>query len=134
MGTWGFGNLENDGALDWLQDFSDEPNNIKFNSAFLLIMDNDEYIEATDCEEALAAAEVIAAIEGNACAGFPEEDLELILKAEMQLNPDHKKMALLAIEKIASHSELKELWEESEDGMKWYESLKDLQHRLKSKS
>lgn len=132
MGAWGTGNFENDDASDWLNDFCDNPDEKQILDALLSVTetDEDEYLEAPDCSVALAAAEVVAALK-NAPNAISDELQECLSALEIEADADMVASALLAMERIRTNSELKELWDESEDVAQWYKALADLETRLK---
>jgi hypothetical protein len=83
------------------------------------------------CEEALAAAEVVAALRGKPLEELPEE-VNAFVKEQGKKPPPAKlvKLAVTAVERIAEESDLKERWDETEDAKDWQASLKDLLKRL----
>lgn len=133
MGAWGSGNFENDEASDWLNDFCDSPDEERILNALLSVTetDEDEYLELPDCSIGLAAAEVVAALNDAPNAAIPDEVKVCVSELEMELDANMVSSALLAIERIKTNSELKELWDESEDADQWYAALADLETRLK---
>ncbi len=130
METWGYGNFENDSALDWLMDFAEEPSLEKIRSAFNMIEDSEGMAESLDCEEALAAAEVVALLCGATSGEFPEEELELINNSGFKCSSDLTASAIEIIQKIKQNSELKELWDESDETEQWLEEVNELEQRL----
>lgn len=92
----------------------------------------DEYVEAADAEEALAAAEVVAALLGKPLEELPEP-VEAFLQRNRGKKPGSElvRLAAKAVKRIQSSSELKELWESSDDAEKWDEVVEDLLSRLK---
>ena len=69
MGAWGFGTFENDDAGDWLFDL-EETNDLSLIEQTLTL--EDDYIEAPDGCNALAAAEIVAALMGKTRGCLPE--------------------------------------------------------------
>lgn len=130
MGTWGYGNFDNDSAVDWLMDFVEEPSEAKIRSAFNMIEDSDGMAESMDCEEALVAAEVVAQLCGATSSEFPEDELEALSLSGFKCSTDLTSTAIEIIQKIKQNSELKELWEESEESDLWLESVNELEQRL----
>jgi hypothetical protein len=128
MGSWGVNFYENDDALDWLEEAKEE------GSSFILktlknILEAD-YLEAPECVNALAAAEVIATVKGNPVDCLPSDIKEGILESDYSFSKKDAETALKALEKILKDSELKELWEETESFQDWLLSLDDLKKRL----
>jgi len=130
MGTWGYGNFDNDSAVDWLMDFAEESSEAKIRSAFNMIEDSDGIAESMDCEEALVAAEVVAQLCGSTSEDFPEEELEIINSSGFKCSPDLTVIAIEIIRKIKQNSELKELWDDSEEAGFWLEAVNELEQRL----
>jgi hypothetical protein len=132
MGAWGFDSFENDDALDWVATLTESHDFSEIDTVFEAILENDnDYLEAPDCSVALAAAEVVAALNGKGSKSLPEEIIEWI-KNKPKPSSGLIKNAQLVIDKIQTESELLELWKENEDVFpKWLDSLKDLKTRLK---
>jgi hypothetical protein len=130
MGAWGIKNFENDSALDWLGDFSENQNAEFIEETLLVVLENEDYLEVDDCSYALAAAEILAALNHHKSSDFPEEGLEEILSIHVENLTELKELAKTTILKIKSNSELKELWEESEEYDQWVAVLDDLGKRL----
>jgi len=130
MGAWGIKNFENDSALDWLGDFSENQDPGFIEETLLVVLENEEDLEADDCCYALAAAEILAALNKNKSSDFPEEGLEEILSLQVENLTELKELAKTSILKIKSNSELKALWEESDEYSQWIEVLDDLEKRL----
>jgi hypothetical protein len=128
MGAWHFENFDNDAAMDWIYDFSMNPTETFLADTFKLVNTNTDYIESDDGASALAAAEVVAAIKGNKTNAWPEDiDVPDSLRISNGLTAD----ALQAIDKVSSNiSELKELWQESDDYENWLAVLEGLKQRL----
>ncbi len=129
MGTWGAGSFDNDSALDWIQDFAEEPAIAKIASA-LTLTGEDELADALDCEEAIVAAEVICLLGGNCCPDFPQEEKEALQHHPMILPPGLKDQAASTMKRIIEQSELRDLWEESGDVNEWLDAMTALIHRL----
>ena len=151
MGAWGTGNFENDSALDFLgildssppgEGSDDEPGRDA-----LLVMtlmraaepagDDDEDGDADAASEGLAAAEIIAAINGKPEEGladtledFPDlSDWIATGKIAFRKKPQIVELARKAIAQILT-SELNDLWAESQDHAAWLDAVKDLQKRV----
>jgi hypothetical protein len=129
MGAWGNGNFDNDTAADYAADFQEDPNETTLLETLKAVAE-EGYPEADESSEALAAAEIIAAALGKAVRGFPED---LLLSAQnLQLtNPEAaQRLARRAIKVILKKSELKELWEESDEYASWVAVQEGLLERL----
>jgi hypothetical protein len=136
MGAWGKGVFENDTACDWaygLEETSDlsliESTLDKVNKI------GAEYLDASDAEKALAAAETVARLKGNwGVRDSYTETMDKWVETTRLIPPQALiEKALKAIERaLSGPSELLELWGEVEDLPAWEESVKDLSRRLKA--
>jgi len=132
MGTWGIKTFENDGASDWLWEFEESGD-----TSILLDALNPEdtnYLEATDGEIILAAAEIIQAIKNTPRAGIPENALNWInTHKTSDISPLVTKAIAMIDRVLAENSELRELWEENEDEYpKWQAYITELRSKLNS--
>ena len=141
MGAWGINTFENDGAMDWLGDFLDDPSEAKILEAFsaeptviqpgligrLMGKKPQVFPAEVDGEEVLAAAEVVATILGRPAASNPEE-LNSLRSISLHSNTSTK--ALEAIDALLANSNLKDCWEESDDFENWKATVQDLRKRL----
>jgi hypothetical protein len=129
MGAWGTGNFDNDKAADYATTFQDDPDETLLLETLTAVA-SEGYPEAPEASEALAAAEIIAAALGKAVRGLPE-DLLLSAKNLTLSNPDAaQKLARRAIKAVLKKSELKELWEDTDDYDTWVGALEGLLERL----
>ncbi len=136
MGTWGVNAFENDTALDWVWEL-EESEDLSVVMAALegpLADDADEYLEAPVCEMALAAAEIVAALKGNPPEKLPLEADDWVKRNRGRLKVDQEliETAHDAIARVVADSELRELWDESEELAAWEKALESLQKRLNS--
>ncbi len=130
MGAWGHGNFDNDDASDWLYELESSPGLSAVEAALdAALGDPDAYLEAPECCNALAAAEIVAALGGR-----PGDDLPELARALIDGRPSAPAelvgKARSAVSRIGSASELRELWEEGEDYERWRAVLDDLGARL----
>jgi hypothetical protein len=133
MGAWDIGPFDNDDASDWLYDLEKSADGSLISSTLQVVADiGDDYLEAPDCANALAAAEIVAALRGRPIDEFPEE-AEAWVDAHRGVEVSSLvAIALAVIQRIRTNSELKELWDDSDDAAKWYATLDDLASRLKA--
>lgn len=130
MGAWKAGSFDNDDALDWVNDFADEPNREFVESTLKAAIESDEYLEAPESSMAIAAAEVVAALQGAPHPALPDEIQEVLSSGEITVDQNLVDLALKAVERIKTNSELKELWEES-DASEWLSAIENLEERLR---
>lgn len=127
MGAWGLRFDENDDAADWIADFGDSPDWRAIDSVFAHC--SGDYIEAPECSNALAAAEVVAAGLGKTS---PHLDGELASWAmSMPEEAESRRdVAVQALSRVRDDSELKELWEETDKFADWTASVNETLARL----
>ena len=132
MGAWASDSFSNDDALDWLLDFVEAPTAemLRDTLEHVTNLDPEEYLEAPDCCEAIAAAEIVAALNGKPAPKLPDD-----LKAWLQT--DHglaakalTAVAIAAVKRIVRESELQELWSDGGDDAQWLADMTDLERRL----
>jgi hypothetical protein len=133
MGAWGSDSFENDDAADWIGDFCDDPNAEEISAALSAIAETDaaDYVEAPECSVAIAAAELVAALKGAPNTDLPDEAKKCVSSLNMSADPATIALALKAITRVKSDSELKELWDESGDPDEWYSAVDNLEQRLR---
>ena len=132
MGTWGVGTFENDAASDWVYDLEKVNDVTILKSTIAAITESDAYLEARACENALAAAEVIAALGGQPAADLPES-VTTWIKLNAGLRADElRSPSAAAIDRTLADSELKQLWDETDDAESWAACVRDLRARLNS--
>jgi len=131
MGAWGFGPFDNDDAGDWLYDLERSSDTSVIADALQKVTEiGDGYLEAPDCSNAIAAAEVVAAVSGHPVANFPDNAKPWVEAHRTLVVANLVPNALAALQRIRSNSELKELWDESKEATKWYATFDDLAQRL----
>jgi len=129
MGAWGVLPFENDNASDWVWSLEDAEDTSVLSDMLESIASQDEIIE--DCEEAVAAAEVVAALLGKPLPDLPDEVTEFVKKhGEKKPSPKLIKLAATVVSRIVEASDLKDRWEESESADRWQETMDDLLKRL----
>ena len=129
MGAWGFGHFDNDDALDYVASLMKSEGTGLLSRSLETVLKTDSPI-TYECTEALAAAEMVAALYSFP-GELPQEAVEWVSQADKPANYQLKKLATQAVQKIVASSELKELWEESGDVESWMEQVHELLKRLK---
>lgn len=133
MGAWGSDSFENDDAADWIADFCDAPDRAVVVNALAAVanMDLDEYLEAPGCSIGIAAAEIVATLKRAPNTNLPDDTNKCLSGLGFNADSSLVMLALKAIERIRTNSELKELWDQSETPDEWYAALNRLEERLK---
>jgi hypothetical protein len=132
MGTWGHRNFENDNALDFIAEV-EERGAERIEEAIRVVANypEDDPLGSDDGIAALAAIEYIAAAKGKQSEDFPEDAEEWLQKtAPGSLLSIDSSAITKAIERIRSNSELRELWNKSEEMDQWLAVLSDLEKRV----
>jgi hypothetical protein len=88
----------------------------------------DTYLEAPTCQVAVAAAEAVSAALGRPTAGAPQDLLDWAARQEA-LASDLPPLAIGAVDRITTDSELKAVWDEADPG-EWRAAMADLRRRL----
>lgn len=132
MGTWGTEVFTNDDAMDWIAALDDANDIGVVERALGTVNAAKGYLDATDCSIALAAAEVVATILKKPGPDVPSEVFEWLARVGREMPPSLRGAALAAVDRVATGSELLELWEEAGDpGLaEWRATLADLRSRL----
>ncbi|BBH24470.1 hypothetical protein Back11_58150 [Paenibacillus baekrokdamisoli] len=130
MGAWGTKTFDSDDTLDWMGEFLEAPT-LGFLNETLSSAVEDDYIVEPYGSSALAAAEFIAALLGKTNGPLPEELTEAVTRFKpKKVNENVVALASKAVNKILENSELKELWEESDDYTEWSSNLQELVTKL----
>ncbi|TXD37483.1 DUF4259 domain-containing protein [Lujinxingia vulgaris] len=136
MGAWGHEPFSNDDAMDWLNEMLDAEDDEPLIEALgeAAGTEPDEYLEADLGCIALAAAALVAALDGYNDGHLPDDLIEWIDDQDdeviAELYEKHAPVARAAIARVRTNSELAELWEESDDYQAWLKSLDELEAAL----
>ena len=116
MGAWGIKTFENDGALDWLGDFQDDPSESKFRETFdpkpeprgffakLFGGRSPASSSELESEDVLAAAEIVATLRGYPAVDAIEALADL---PAFQVSDEIVASAIKAIDSVMHASDLK---------------------------
>ena len=130
MGAWGYYNFDNDTAADFADNFKDEPSADMLAQALAAVAD-DEYLDGDVASEALAAAEIVAAILGKPARNFPTDLLGIIPRLDLaHVEPLRRPAQHAVMAVLREESELRELWEESDEFENWQGQQRQLLKRL----
>ncbi|QDU37699.1 hypothetical protein Mal4_20150 [Maioricimonas rarisocia] len=126
MGTWASGTFANDISEDWLDAFLEEPSRGRITETFEEFRESGAD-DADACCEALAAAEVVAALDGRPAEELPEELTAWLDQADFKPSKTMRTQAGAAVARILRSSELAELWGDDDA---WEAGIEDLLRRL----
>ena len=134
MGAWSHESFGNDDACDWAADLQ-EGNDLEPVEAALdeVLAVGDDYLEAPPASEAIAAAEVVARLQGRFGVrdAYSEELDEWVARVALQPSPELIDKACRALDRILQEpSELLELWEDSGEPGEWREAVDELKSRV----
>ena len=129
MGAWGIGNFDNDDAADWLYELG-ESQGAEILVAALEQATSEGYLEAPECLVALAAAEIVAALLGKSSNTLPDEVREWVAANDIEVDHNLLSLARAAVKRIKEDSELRELFQDSDNYEQWLALEDDLIKRL----
>ena len=134
MGAWGTGVFDNDTACDWAYGLEEQSGLALIERTLdTVLAAAGEYLDASDAEEALAAIETIARLQGqwgvrNSYTANVDAWVE---KAKLQPPPALARKAHAAIDRILGEdSEILELWDDSELLDEWKQEVDALRLRV----
>lgn len=134
MGSWGTGNLENDGALDWIGDLVDSRAGWDVVATALRNVTEaspGEYLESHACEEALAAAELVASAKDAPPADLTDAAKVWVDAHRGNLPATLARLAATAARRIRTASELRDLFHEDDNTAgEWDRAIAGLEARL----
>ena len=129
MGTWGSGPFDNDDAGDWSYQLTPDADEHVIERALYAVEAGGDP-DATKCQVAIAASEVVAAALGSPVIGLPDDVAAWVRTHGALPWRTLAPVALRSVARIVAGSELRDLWAESDDDDDWSAELRDLQHRL----
>jgi hypothetical protein len=128
MAAWGSGSFENDDAADWLARLGTiGPDDLT--KIFGTAADDTGYVEAPAASIVVAAAEVVAALNGRPLQDVPAEIVKWTTNRQAPA-PELKALTLRALDRVRKNSELKDLWLEADGLNDWTAAIQDLQTRV----
>lgn len=136
MGTWAVDAFGNDTACDWVYGLDEAEDLAPVEAALEAIIANgNEYLDASLAEEALVAIEVIARLQGNwgERSAYSEGVDDWVEKVKLVPSDELAQKALQVLDRIvAEDSEMKELWEDSDEYDAWVAAIEELRERIKA--
>lgn len=130
MGTWGTRNFENDGSQDWIFEMMDNKDGGMVADTLQFTLNKEGVPDASECEDALAAAEVVAALAGYPSEDFPEDPLDNLDSLQLLAAPALKRLAASVVAKIQEQSGMRDQFEEAGELEAWIKVQDDLRKRL----
>lgn len=136
MGATGTGIFENDDAMDFVGGLADHPENADtvLREALETAAHMDDYLDAPEGAEALAAAAIVSVAIGDDSPVEPPETVETQMRRICRKVPQG--LAPLAVEAIdrvlGDRSELAELWGDVDSIDEWRAHAEAVRHHLAS--
>jgi len=115
MGAWGIKNFENDTAIDWLNEFQQEADSTSVEILLDVLLNEPDFIDDEESFITLGYLELLAINQG-----LIGSTIDINISFHVTINIIEK--TIKAAHKILffeNHSELRELWEESEEYLEW---------------
>ncbi|MGC3970160.1 MAG: DUF4259 domain-containing protein [Pirellulales bacterium] len=132
MGAWGVLAFDNDDANDWAYGLDEVSDLSLVESAFVAVEEADDYLEAPEACNALAACEVLCAYVATPAIRTRTLKKSTLGSSNIRSSrqPNSWLEASSVIDRIIDDgSELKELWSE-DDPSEWLTSIDDLRQRV----
>ncbi len=129
MGVWGTGAFDNDEAIDWLYLLDEEGDTLLWKT-LEEVTRCQEYLEASVCFKGIAAAEIVAALKDEDISTLPNVAGRWVSKRSEPPKDSLVKLALEALRRIRTNSEIRDLWSESGSIREWLGTLMILEERL----
>lgn len=130
MADWGVGIYENDDAMDWVYDLVESSGLSRLKKALdVVVQDRGGSLELADYRVALAAADIIAGLDGDMNPHLPEEVedwINLMNRSAVGLKED----AWEVVRGIAEDSVLRSRIQAGGDFAQWEKIMKGLLERL----
>lgn len=132
-GAWDVGPFDNDDALDWVYELEASTDLSIVKAALEAVIESSSYIEAPTASAAIAAAEVVAALNGKPHSQLPDNVTSWVKEHNLKGNEALIELAIQVIARVQdpSDSELAQLWSDSEELKDtWLTGLSELKRRL----
>ena len=133
MGCWAIDSFGNDDAADWLGDLTEAEDLSPARRTVSALLSEDGYLDAPFSTEALAAIEVVAAALGRPTVTAQSQAKLMTWIARVKPVADTSLVSdsARAIERILGpDSELRELWDETDEFGEWQSNVEQLRSAL----
>jgi len=135
MGCWAIGSFGNDDAADWVAELIEHEDLGLVRETIAEVLAIDGYLDAPYATRGLAAIELVALALGRptSAANAEEELMAWVASARPSVDAALVSQAIAAIDRITGpESELRDLWEETEDFNAWQVDVASLRAQLQA--
>ena len=135
MGTWALHSFANDDACDLISNLIEGADLSPVQEAIERVQSTAGYLEAPEAQQAIAACEVVALVLGRASAASQaEEELTAwVARVKPSVEAAVVSQAVQVVDRVlAPDSELRELWQESDEFNAWQADVRTLRARLQA--
>jgi len=135
MGTWALHSFANDDAGDLIGDLVEGTDLSPVQEAIERVQSTAGYLEAPEAQQGIAACEVVALVLGHtSAASLAEEELTAwVARVKPSVNSAVVSQAVQVVDRVlAPGSELRELWQESDEFNDWQADVRALRARLQA--
>ena len=135
MGTWALHSFANDDAGDLIGDLVEGADLSPVQESIKRVQSTEGYLEAPEAQQGIAACEVVALVLGHASATSQAEEELIAWGAGVKPSVDAAvvSQAVQVVDRVlAPNSELRELWEESDEFNDWQADVRALRARLQA--
>ena len=136
MGAWSHESFGNDDACDWGHELA-ETNDLSVIESALdsVLAIGDDYLDLSEASNGIAAAEVIAQLQGNRSdaesASYEPVD-EWVARVKLTPPQPLARKAHQVLDRVLQEpSEALELWQEGKEGNRWVEAVRNLKTRIR---
>ena len=131
-GAWDFNSFGNDSALDWVENELKPEGMRAVEQTVARVAGSKGYLDVDAGSYAIAAAEVLAAVQGRPAANLPESITAIIKRLPKKVSETMRQNGRKALDRVlADDSELNDLWKENKDAYAaWRKSVEDIKARL----
>jgi len=132
MGDWDVGAFDNDTAKEWLIELMSGESTSAILRAIVNVakLPANDFLQAPECEVAVAACELVVAARGKPSSQLPTDAADWISQRKFVAGKEVVAMALKTLRRIEDNSELKEVWADTNSASDWKRSISDLKRRL----
>jgi hypothetical protein len=131
VASWGVSSFENDAAGEWFLLIEEAPDpGAMMAAAIDDALSCADLLDADRSCEAIAAAELCASCAGQIAERLPDNVQAWVEENAHGPHADEVELAVQAVGRVREESELRDLWEKSEDQAQWLAEVEGLLTRL----